>query len=1367
MSISRFRPSRAGIVNLWDYRDEEFVFVNGWLVLRGPNGSGKTKALEVLFPFLLDGRIEPRRLNPFASEERTMKSNLLFRGQEVSHAYAWMEFCRPPSAVDGSTEYVTIGIGLRAHRHVDKVTRWHFVVDGRVGVDFSLIDADDRPLNRRDLIAELGTAPVHDSGDDYRRAVDQRLFGLGPTRYAQLLDLVLMLRRPQLAKNLNPVELSRILQGGLRPLDDALIIEAARSFDDMEAVARTLEGLIAADVATTSFLSIYSTYLRTHARATADALSGRRDACARRHSAVDDSVAGLEAATVEWRRATESLRVAEGEPGRLRARLEALRSSAAYQSQQQLAGVRQHVTDLAAEAARAQAAVARLVMAVESRGSELARAQTAAADTTAELSRISRELGLQAEVAGIVWAPTEAQADDVATRLTGRIAARHDDLRAVRERLDQAARAEQEHVRANHELATVRAQVAAAEQETAAATSATDQARAETGSALVGWATEHAAVLDQLVVGPLSDDFDEVVNSETGRTLRDVLSERAAEGVARVQTETAELTRHRRSLDAHRDEVVAERDRIAAELDDAPPAAPTRPADRTGRAGAPLWRLVDFAPAVSVAEAAAVEAALEGAGLLDAWVGPTATVDQEQDGFLRPLPKSERPTGRTLADALVPEPNTGVPAATVEAVLASIAVRDVVEPTLQPAIDTSGRYSLGVLFGAYEKPTPGYIGASARAARRAARVAECEQVIVELGAAIADDDRRLGRLKWILESYATAVASLPSMEPVHAALRAYDRAATLLRLRREAETVASGALDQAVALQSAAMIALRRIEVDRSLPGDRVDEVEAATRRFETAGQHLLPARRAESVARRAVLDAQSRLDESRHVRQEAGENAETAAQRHREKVELYETLAAAVDDADSRRVLAEAEETEAAITQAEARLHTLRNDERDAYAAQATAGQRLTDARESLRIALDEAQLDALRLRPYAHADILGLLRCPTDLRWPSDVADGSLPPEVTALHEAILAVTKELSPTESSLKQSATRLTAALADLQAQLPAAGLDHRPEFDTDDGVIVVRIADELGLTPVAHFAERIAKDRHDQEQLLTDTERRIFEDALLTQLARQIHHRTIESRDLVESMDRAMRARRMSSGLTVGVGWQLSDELDADQREACKLLERDPARLGPAQLAKLRGHFASRIKATRAMAPDQTYRDLLAQVLDYRRWRVFAFTLHHPGGAVERLTRARHSQLSGGEQSVSLHLPLFAAANALFTSANPMAPRLIGLDEAFAGVDENGRAELMALATQFDLDLFMTGFDLWATHPGVSGAAHYDLAHSAVEHAIATVLITWNGSVTTADFDGTLARALGSPETRRAPGALSPGRDGDLVLELD
>ena len=286
--MTRFQPTRAGIINMWDYRDEEFCFADGWLVLRGPNGSGKTKALEVLFPFVLDGRIDPKRLNPFAAEDRTMKSNLLFRGGENAVGYVWLELRHRDTG-----EAVTVGVGLHAARHRDTPVRWHFVADGRVGADFSLITGDDRPMTRRQLADEIGEPSLYASPTDYRAAIDQRLFGLGRERYEQLLTLILTLRRPQLAKNLDPAKLSDTLTDGLRPVDDDLIAEAARSFDDMEAVATTLEGLTAADEATRAFLASYTTYLRTHARSAADALTRRREASAQRQAELATDITAL------------------------------------------------------------------------------------------------------------------------------------------------------------------------------------------------------------------------------------------------------------------------------------------------------------------------------------------------------------------------------------------------------------------------------------------------------------------------------------------------------------------------------------------------------------------------------------------------------------------------------------------------------------------------------------------------------------------------------------------------------------------------------------------------------------------------------------------------------------------------------------------------------------------------------------------------------------------------------------------------------------------------------------------------------------------------------------------------------------------
>ena len=160
------------------------------------------------------------------------------------------------------------------------------------------------------------------------------------------------------------------------------------------------------------------------------------------------------------------------------------------------------------------------------------------------------------------------------------------------------------------------------------------------------------------------------------------------------------------------------------------------------------------------------------------------------------------------------------------------------------------------------------------------------------------------------------------------------------------------------------------------------------------------------------------------------------------------------------------------------------------------------------------------------------------------------------------------------------------------------------------------------------------------------------------------------------------------------------------------------------------------------------YRELLARVLDYRSWRRFDLTLVDRDGSEAPLTRARHARLSGGEKAASLHLPLFAAAHAAFAAARPGCPRLLALDEAFAGIDDQGRAELLSLTVAFDLDLFMTGFDLWATHPTLWGVAHHDLLHLAAEHAVSSLLVLWNGRELVEGPDAEAQLALGAVGAR-------------------
>src|SRR2546427_2972072 len=141
-----------------------------------------------------------------------------------------------------------------------------------------------------------------------------------------------------------------------------------------------------------------------------------------------------------------------------------------------------------------------------------------------------------------------------------------------------------------------------------------------------------------------------------------------------------------------------------------------------------------------------------------------------------------------------------------------------------------------------------------------------------------------------------------------------------------------------------------------------------------------------------------------------------------------------------------------------------------------------------------------------------------------------------------------------------------------------------------------------------------------------------------------------------------------------------------------------------------------------------TYREVLAAVLDYRSWHTFELRMLQPGSPPERLTRKKHSEMSGGEKSAAIHLPLFAAANALYSSAKPGCPRLIALDEAFAGIDDTFKPELLGLTVKFDLDLFMTGHDLWVRYPTVPAIAHYDMQHDKAARTLSTLLVLWDGN---------------------------------------
>ena len=162
------------------------------------------------------------------------------------------------------------------------------------------------------------------------------MFGLGAQRYDQLINLILTLRRPQLAKNLDPKGLSQALTDGLRPLDDQLVLEAARSFSDMEEVGRALEGLTQADRAARNFVGVYSKYLRVQARSDVDQVARRLEAVTHATTAHFAAAALKERRLAERVAAEHRFDEAERALDQAIADRETLQRSSAYEGKQQL-----------------------------------------------------------------------------------------------------------------------------------------------------------------------------------------------------------------------------------------------------------------------------------------------------------------------------------------------------------------------------------------------------------------------------------------------------------------------------------------------------------------------------------------------------------------------------------------------------------------------------------------------------------------------------------------------------------------------------------------------------------------------------------------------------------------------------------------------------------------------------------------------------------------------------------------------------------------------------------------------------------------------------------------------------------------------
>jgi uncharacterized protein (TIGR02680 family) len=698
---SRWQPLRTGLTDLFYYDYQEFWFCDGRLMLRGNNGTGKSKVLALVLPFLLDADLSPARLEPDGDRDKKMEWNLLLGGRyDERLGYTWLEFGRRTE--DGEHAYFTIGCGLKAVTGRGIADRWYFTTSQRIGADLQLIGPSGTVLTRDRLTAAVGEyGLVTQRAESYRRAVDEHLLHLGPDRYASLVDLLIQLRQPQLSRRPDEGKLSRALSEALAPLDQSVIADIATSFHDLEQQRDELSALQDTRGHVARFGQRYQHYARVASRRQGRELRAAQSV----YEQVGRDLSGI-------REEIKAARTAEAEAA---GRLAAVREELAELSsvREELAG-RPELASLEHAERHAQATAATAAREVMKEGATRTARDGRATSHETALAAAARTRQLVADAAGVAQeAAAEAGIADRHDRLavslglpdgiSGElISAASQELAGLARRREQAV----EHVlglareAAGKEAVAVAARTRLGELEgerdaAADARHAAEDAVAAAGTALAeAWQAYATGVRELALPHP-----DELGLAEWAATLDGPnpaeTALRSASASATQVLAAAKTRAEGRAEEAARvlGDLESERRRLEAGETARPPAPYTRAEGvRDGRPGAPLWQLTDFTGPVDAGQRAGLEAALEAAGLLDAWVTPDGQLldagthdvivtvgSPPGNGVLaQRVDKPLAVAGGSLADALhsaIDEADTAagqVPAGVVQAILGAI-----------------------------------------------------------------------------------------------------------------------------------------------------------------------------------------------------------------------------------------------------------------------------------------------------------------------------------------------------------------------------------------------------------------------------------------------------------------------------------------------------------------------------------------------------------------------------------------------------------------------------------------------------------------------------------------------------------------------
>lgn len=1336
--MTRFHPNRLGLFNFWYHSDSVFEFSNGKLFIRGTNGSGKTITTTMAVPVLIDGIKKAARLDPMGSRGRQMIDLLLgeeaISGKKESIGYLYLEY-------KAGNQFITTGMGLQGFRDSGRLNSWYFIItDGRrIGHQIQLYDEEwingsFRKVVKDKLIMReaLGVNTFFtESQEEYMEEVSRKLFGFPDVKmFKDLVELLLNLRSPKLSRDLKPGVVNDILTKSLPELSEQELTPLTETIDIIDKhearllkTNQEIEILSSLNDAYENYNGFMAYTIAREAKLVREKESGLKQQIKKVGEELDKLDSKIE-------KENEELAQMSSEAAALEQQRQGLKSNSLLEKLEFNEGKHKNAAealDKFEDDFRRTSGVYKEKKLLLEREIETQQAiMNQIGELLGELSEIDEEIKFGHHVRYAKHLQEQLLNEEYPFLAWSDFFKEHrNELREIKSeihKLEQLSLKEQEKKESKDQaISTLNKQ-----------NETMHQVEQRLGK------LRHQYLVDVLLWIDSSSEL-RVTELEKA-TLRSYIGQlyQHDENLILLEKWKGMLEEQRigslkdRLFTVYKEQEILEGEyRIAlqkmeklVEIKEVfPPLTQAQELqsnelDRLKIPHGHFFELVEFHDHVPLRVRKALEASIVQVGLFHSII--VNTREEEIAKQFAPIAIAKSQKHHNLTDYLSPVSKKGIEAYLVRAVLEGIAVTTHEEGYILE----DGVFSGGWSVGSAATVENCYLGSEARKSLRDSLVRELSENIKLYEKSIEEYKQEADELVFAQTMIKTLLLKMPipsNMKECYDQIKEVETAIAFWRdLYQTCENEYTVATSEYLEFKRRLQVRTRDLNF-----GLDAQVYEYVLKRCDDYSSVLVELR-LEHGKLLSQITAEKGTEELVNVHKNNLEGLAVRMDEERGKIRDAEKAINAIRLQLEQEGLRDISEQLGVIN---SRLEVLQIS--------------ITTVNKSVAVAGSEKdQKEEEKKKSLTRMIFIQKLVMAWEKQFLNEKRRGSIP--------------GDWSPEEAEANMKEQYQGLARVDIQQlfyekyyEAQHELRDYKPNIQKIEGASIGEETDEAWLSlkektarfeltftvdykpivPKTLMEARLKQQKHD-EQLIEEEEKELYKKVLIDDIG------TIVVQRIQNVQDWMVNINEVLGGMTTNIKIQLKwDALSGKNgslstKQLIEILSRDSKWIIEDDIRRISDHFRNQIDEARQLAKGDrqlSLKEKIRDIMDYRKWFEFRILSQKGQDKMKPLTDSMFNSYSNGEKAMSIYMPLFAAIAAKYKDAAPSAPRIISLDEAFAGVDSENTAKLFRLAHQLDFDYIMNAFGLWGCYESVDSLSIIEIVRPISSPTMGLVRYHWDG----------------------------------------